>query len=444
MVSFSATKTPSEIGNNAWQSINTSPYKSIVLEDNINADWLIIGGGFAGLSAANRLTQLRPNDKTVVIDALRIGEGSTGQNSGFMIDLPHNISSSGSYTSTLDKDRQTIALHRHAIQYAKSMADQFNIPFQDFMQVGKINAAATLKSEKLNKQYQNHLDQLKEPYELLDDLSMYKFTGSPYYRSGLFTPGTILLHPVNFIRSITTHLRKKISIFDQSPALSLIKQQNSWKVKTPKGVINAANVIFAINGHIQNFGFFKNRLIHLFTYAAVTKKIQNDQITGKDYWGITSANPLGTTLRKIQDESGYRLLIRNQWQCQQSMQIDTQDLHNKTKQLRASFNRRFPKLRELDFEFAWAGRVCLSLNNVPAFGELENQLYSACCSNGLGSINGTLAGKFIVDQLCHSNDLTYKNFQNADKPSLLPPNMLTQIGANINIKSKEWLAGKDL
>ena len=70
--------------------------------------------------------------------------------------------------------------------------------------------------------------------------------------------------------------------------------------------------------------------------------------------------------------------------------------------------------------------------NVPAFGELDRGLYSACCSNGLGSINGTLAGKFIIDKLCQSNDQTYLSFENTEKPRLLPPNFLTQMGANIN------------
>ena len=87
---------------------------------------VVLGGGFAGLSAAYRLTQLRPKDKVVVIDALKIGEGSAGQNSGFMIDLPHNISASGNYTDSLEKDKKTIELHRHAM-VCKEIAEECNV-----------------------------------------------------------------------------------------------------------------------------------------------------------------------------------------------------------------------------------------------------------------------------------------------------------------------------
>ena len=97
MTSYTSHHSHVETGQNAWLSINSFPYKSRFLDKNINCDWLILGGGFAGLSAAYRLQQLRPKDKVVLIDALKIGEGSAGQNSGFMIDLPHNISASGNY-----------------------------------------------------------------------------------------------------------------------------------------------------------------------------------------------------------------------------------------------------------------------------------------------------------------------------------------------------------
>ena len=444
MTSYSSHHSPVETGQNAWLSINSFPYKSRFLDKNINCDWLILGGGFAGLSAAYRLQQLRPKDKVVLIDALKIGEGSAGQNSGFMIDLPHNISASGNYTDSLEKDKKTIELHRHAMQFAKDIAEECRVSKEDFLQIGKINGAATSSSVTWNDQYQKQLQDLSEDHQVFDRKEMKELTGSEFYESGLYTPGTVLFHPSNYVRTIATKLRESCEIFDNTPALSINSQNNSWLVQTPKASISSANIIFAINGHIQNFGFYKNRLIHLFTFAAVTKKFSKEELSGQDQWGITPANPVGTTVRKIKDGDGFRLLVRNQWQCHQSMQINQSILKAKEQQLRQSFEIRFPILKQLPFEFTWGGKVCLSMNNVPAFGELDHGLYSACCSNGLGSINGTLAGKFIIDKLCQSNDQTYLSFENADKPTLLPPNFLTQIGANLNIKTKEWRAGREL
>src|SRR5262249_28822405 len=51
------------------------------------------GGGFAGLPAARRLQRLAPTLKVAVLEAGVVGDGPAGRNSGFIIDLPHEVSS---------------------------------------------------------------------------------------------------------------------------------------------------------------------------------------------------------------------------------------------------------------------------------------------------------------------------------------------------------------
>ena len=160
---------------------------------------------------------------------------------------------------------------------------------------------------------------------------------------------------------------------------------------------------------------------------------------------MTSSNPIGTTVRKIKvSEKQSRLLIRNTWRCRQNLVSLNSDFENSCKKHRKSFIERFPNLHDIPFEFSWGGRVCLSLNGAPAFGELDENLFSACCSNGLGTVKGTLAGKFIIDKACKSNSSQLVKYENIEKPSLLPTNFLTQIGANLRIKSREMTAGRDL
>jgi hypothetical protein len=51
-----------------------------------------------------------------VLEASRLAEGASGRNSGFMIDLPHELTSDD-YAGHGD-DRAMIALNRHAIAFA--------------------------------------------------------------------------------------------------------------------------------------------------------------------------------------------------------------------------------------------------------------------------------------------------------------------------------------
>ena len=61
-----------------------------LLNKNKFCDWLIIGAGYTGLSAARKLSELNPNQKIIVVDAQLAGEGASGRNSGYLVDTTLN------------------------------------------------------------------------------------------------------------------------------------------------------------------------------------------------------------------------------------------------------------------------------------------------------------------------------------------------------------------
>jgi ribulose 1,5-bisphosphate synthetase/thiazole synthase len=84
---------PVDPGPAAWNRILTPASEYPQVNGDINADWVVVGGGFAGIAAARRLSQLVGNESIVLLEAKRLAEGPAGRNSGFMIDLPHDLSS---------------------------------------------------------------------------------------------------------------------------------------------------------------------------------------------------------------------------------------------------------------------------------------------------------------------------------------------------------------
>ena len=61
-----------------------------ILKENESCDWLIVGAGYTGLSAARKLSELHPNQKIIIVDAQLAGEGASGRNSGYLVDTTLN------------------------------------------------------------------------------------------------------------------------------------------------------------------------------------------------------------------------------------------------------------------------------------------------------------------------------------------------------------------
>ena len=199
----------------AWQALLPPPAPPRALEEDITADWVVVGGGFAGLAAARRLSQLRGGERIVLVDATRIGDGPAGRNSGFMIDVPHELNSAD-YAGAADQDRKQISLNREAIEFARGAAEEYGLLGTAFQLSGKHNDAATETGARHLEVYATHLRRLGERCDELDANDMRALTGSEYYRAGLFTPGTAMLQPAAFVRG-------KVRITFPVPASSTLR-----------------------------------------------------------------------------------------------------------------------------------------------------------------------------------------------------------------------------
>ena len=96
-------------------------------------------------------------------------------------------------------------------------------------------------------------------------------------------------------------------------------------------------------------------------------------------------------------------------------------------------------------ELCWSGRLCLSRNDVWAFGELDHGLFSACCQNGLGTTRGTIAGIVAAELASAKQDQSLvPDFAAQPQPQRLFPEPFMTLGARGVIRFKEWRAGREL
>ncbi|KGJ06669.1 Glycine/D-amino acid oxidase [Paracoccus halophilus] len=413
------------------------------LQGDAGCDIAILGGGFAGLSAARRLHQIDPALDIAILDAARISEGGTGRNSGFMIDLPHELTSSDYAGAGDDLDRRLTRLNRLAIDFAAGAVADYAIPAGYFQRSGKINGAASRSGMAANQSYAAHLARLGEAHEMLDAQHMREVTGSGYYHGGLFTPGTAMLQPAGYVQGFAAGLeRGGVRIYENSPVRTLESNAQGWRLATDHGSIQAQRVILANNGHLESFGFKRGRLMHIMLNACMTEELPPDSIRalgGDECWGLTPSDPMGCTVRRIGPaQGGHRIVIRQGGYYRPNMQTSAADLARASRAMRRKFEARFPMLKDLPFAHSWSGHLCLSKNAVSVMRQLEPGLYAACVQNGLGTARGTLTGIGAAELACGQGSEITDFFTAEAEPSRLPPHPFDTIGANAYLRWKEW------
>ena len=437
---------PALAGPAAWNAILGPQAARPALEGAKTADVVIVGAGFGGLSAARRLRQLQPTAKLVVLDATRVAEGSSGRNSGFMIDLPHDLASDD-YAGSGD-DRAVIAINRHGIAFARDAVEEYNIDRNHFDPAGKVNGAASTKAQAHNESYARHLATLGEHSEMLDAGQMAEMTGSRHYAGGLYTPGTVMLQPAGYIRGLAAGLeRDSVEILENSAVSGLERMGTSWRVKTPRGHVDAGRVILTVNGHLESFGFERGRLMQLFLYAVMTPELDADalrRLGGRPRWGITPSDPMGTTMRRIDTgQGGNRIITRTCATLRPNTLVTKADVSRAARVMQHKFDERFPQLAGMRMEYAWSGHLCLTRNGVAVMRQLDDGLFAGCVENGLGTCRSTLTGAGAAELACGETSVITRHFTAQDRPARLPPQPFQEIGANIYMRWREFRASRE-
>lgn len=435
---------PTDTGTSGWEAMGARTFPVRTLERDITADWLVVGAGFAGLSAARRLAQLRSGDRIAVLEASEVAHGPAGRNSGYMIDVPHNLSAGQYSVADEAATAREIAQNRAAIGFAAEAAAEYGMSPETFDPSGKINAAATPRGVQLNDDYARSLTRIGEACTRLDAAEMRDVSGSSYYLDGLYTPGAVLIQPADYVRAMARGLAGRIDLHERSPVVELGREGRGWRARTPRGSVLAPKVILGVNGHVEDFGHFGGRLMHVFTYACMTAAFSpNRHASGRDRWALLPADPMGATVRKITAQGLSRIVVRTRFTYDPGLQVSEARVARVAAEQRRSLEARFPALSGVPTEFSWAGRLCLSRNHVPAFGEVEENLFSACCENGLGTVKSTYAGMMAADLATGTASDRLADYRDQPEPSRLPPRPIAWLGANSLIRWQELRAGRE-
>jgi len=400
------------------------------LRSNEDCEWLVIGAGYTGLSAARKLGQLDQNQKIILIDSQLAGEGASSRNSGYLVDTTLN----DGFTSNKDLDnyKKKTDIYDLGINTVKKFISEYQVDC-DWNECGKYFASSKKEDEKILRNFSDTLKKLGFEHNLLSNNELSKRLGTNFYNVALHTKGGVLLHPGKLVRAMIDVLPKNVCLYENSSLLSWKKIKDIISCKFKNGRINTKKIIFATNGFLKSLGIKSNYNFPITLTASMTRSLTDDEfksIGQPKEWGVLPVRPMGATIRMTKDK---RILIRNTAEVHNPFRMSKFDLEKRSIKQKIGIQKRFPQLPEDIIQSSWSGVVSRTRNSSQIFEKIDSNVFAAGCYNGSGIGVGTLFGEQIAIKASEENSTEIETIEARNKPTWLPPQPFLNLGVKTRL-----------
>ena len=412
-----------------------------ILSKNLECDWLIVGAGYTGLSAARKLAKIHPNKTIILIDAQLAGEGASSRNSGYLVDTTLN----DGFTSVRDIEnyKKKTDIYKLGIAAVKKFVKEYQVDC-DLNECGKYYASSKIEDKKILENFSKTLSNLNFENNLLFNNDLKKKLGTNFYNIGLYTKSGILLNPGKLARSMINALPNNVNLFENSFLINWKINSDKIICEFKKGIIKSKKIIFATNGFLKSLGIKKNYNFPLILTASMTRPLTDKEysdIGSPKEWGVLPVRPMGATVRMTKDK---RILIRNTAEIINSFKMTKTELDKRAVIQKIGIKKRFPQLPNDIIESTWSGVVSRTRNSSQIFEKLHENVFVAGCYNGSGIGLGTLFGEQIAIKASGNTSREIKIIEQKKNPTLLPPSLFLNVGIKVKLFYERMKASSDI
>ena len=400
------------------------------LQSNDDFEWLIIGAGYTGLSAARKLGQLYPNQKIIIVDAQLAGEGASSRNSGYLVDTTLN----DGFTSNkeLDNYKKKADIYDLGIKVVKKFINDYQVDC-DWNECGKYFASSKIEDEKILRNFSNTLSKLGFEHNLLSNNDLSKRLGTNFYNIALHTKGGVLLHPGKLVRAMIDVLPKNVFLYENSSLLNWDKTKDIITCEFKNEKIKTKKIIFATNGFLKSLGIKSSYNFPITLTASMTRTLTDEEFSSigePKEWGVLPVRPMGATIRMTKDR---RILIRNTAEVHNPFKMSNSNLEKRSISQKIGIRKRFPQLPDDIIQSSWSGIVSRSRNSSQIFEKIDNNVFAAGCYNGSGIGVGTLFGEQIAIKASEDSTNEIETIEARNKPTWLPPQPFLNLGVKTRL-----------
>ena len=374
------------------------------------AEFVVVGGGFSGVSAARRLAHLYPDERIILLEAGGKTDGSSSRSSGFIVSL-------GQFEKTSSVANKRFYEHGlTAIRDLKEIVAKFEIDC-DWLDGGRFVAARGELGNRSLRRMENVLKRLGSTYVKLDGNVIKNRTGMFGYRAGIQQLESVMVNPAKLLDGLRSTLPENVELYHKSPVLSVSRLTGREHVlKLEKGAVKCQKALVTSNAFCLELGYGHHRVFPMRTFVSVANVDRKVGVGEDENWGLTSPERVGSSLRRV----GNRVFIRN------SAHYGFEARGNSKDQLRAisefqsaGIERRFPNSK-VEIENTWSGVIGITANGGQIFKQVEKGIYLSAGYNGHGIAQGTASGKLLAELAAGIDSKELREMIRVKKPIWIP------------------------
>jgi len=367
------------------------PSPEPALQGSVQADVVVVGGGFAGLSAALELAQR--GFSVVLLEADRVGSGASGRNGGQAI--VGFASGQGPFEAQLGaaRSQQAWDMSVEAVNLIEQRIATHGIAC-DWQRGYTYVADSRRKVDALRTEFDDH-SRRGVACDWAEGAEVSRLVGSARYQAAFHEKTSGHLHPLKYALGLARAAQAAgVRIFEGSPVVGL-RRGSSLVAVTAGGQVTARFGVLAGNCTLPEYG------------PQVAPEISPRIMPVGTY--IVGSAPLEPALCA-------RLIPHHAAVCDNNFVLDYFRFSADHRMLfggRVSYTTRtpsrlkdlmarrmadvFPELKGVPVEFVWGGFVDISMNRAPDFGRLGANLYYLQGFSGHGVALTGLAGQLVAD-----------------------------------------------
>lgn len=422
-----------------WAELLPERKAGQALQGTHRVPWAVVGAGLTGLACARRLAELHPDEKILLLEARRVAQGASGRNSGFVVatsQFPGQLEH-----GQIENYRRINRINQAGLELLSKHISLHAIDCQ-WRREGFYHTAVDRRAIREYENFRHYLDSLQVEHAVLDKSVLQEHLGTTLYQAGIHIADGALVQPAALVYGLADTLPANISLYEQSPVLG-IERGKPVTLQLANAQVEADKLILATNYEAPALGFLGSYIVGSTLAGSFTRKLtptEMDSLGSLTEWGAISLHSGGATLRLTRD---HRISIRNTAEYHGSVLLSDKALARRQLTHRAAFDKRFPQLAGVPFEFGWSGVEGISRNGTNFFGRQAENIYLAGGYNGSGVSRGTAFGTAIADYASGETSQLVSDCLASAPARLMPPRPLLDIAAHLIVRSRFKDVGLD-